>query len=120
MGPDYIHPRIPKEAADTLALPLFSLFSDSPSNGVIQAAWTSDIPTLNLKKNSGVWIASNFSFKRHHSLALKRGFDLLNMIKRTFPRISRDDFEQLYATNVRSLLEYTSSVVHTGLQTDIL
>ena len=36
MGPDYIHPRILKEAADTLALPLFSLFSYSLSTGVLQ------------------------------------------------------------------------------------
>ena len=67
-----------------------------------------------------VWIASSFSFKHHHSLAAKKGFGLLNMIKRTFPRISRDDVEQLYATYVQPLLEYASSVVHTGLQTDIL
>ena len=80
----------------------------------------SDIPTLELKKDLGVWIASNFSFKHHHSLAAKKGFGLLNMIKRTFPRISRDDFEQLYATYVRPLLEYASSVIHTGLQTDKL
>ena len=80
----------------------------------------SDIPTLDLKKDLGVWIASNFSFRHHHSLAAKKGFGLLNIIKRTFPRISRDDFEQLYATYVRPLLEYASSVVHTGLQTDIL
>ena len=79
----------------------------------------SDIPTLDLKKDLGVWIASNFSFK-HHSLAAKKGFGLLNMIKRTFTRISRDDFKQLYDTHVRSLLEYASFVVHTGLQTHIL
>ena len=80
----------------------------------------SDIPTLDLKKDLGVWIASNFSFKHHLSLAAKKGFGLLNMIKRTFPRINRDDFEQLYATYVRLLLEYASFVVHTGMQTDIL
>ena len=39
MGPDYIHPRILKEAADTLALPLFSLFSYSLSTGVLPSAW---------------------------------------------------------------------------------
>ena len=38
-GPDYIHPRILKEAADTLPLPLFSLFSELLSTGVLQAAW---------------------------------------------------------------------------------
>ena len=39
MGPDYIHPCTLKEAADTLALPLFSLFSNSISTGVLPAAW---------------------------------------------------------------------------------
>ena len=79
----------------------------------------SDIPTLDLRKGLGVWIASNFSFKHHHSLAPNKGFCLVNMIKRTFPRISCDDFKQLYATYVRPLLEYVSSFVHTRLQTDI-
>ena len=41
------------------------------------------------------------------------------MIKTTFPRINHDDFEHLYATYVRPLLEQASSVVHSGLQMDI-
>ena len=80
----------------------------------------SDIPTLDLKKDLGVWIAFNFSSKHHHSLAAKKVFGLLNTIKRSFPRINRDEFEQLYATYVRPLVEYASSVVHIGLQKDIL
>ena len=39
MGPDDIHPRILKEAANVLALPLFSLFTDSLLTGVLPAAW---------------------------------------------------------------------------------
>ena len=39
MGPDDIHPRVLKEAANVLALPLFSLFTDSLLTGVLQAAW---------------------------------------------------------------------------------
>ena len=39
MGPDYTHPRILKESADTPALPLFYLFSDSLSTGLLPAAW---------------------------------------------------------------------------------
>ena len=80
----------------------------------------SDIPTFDLKKDLCIRIASSFSFKHYRSLAAKKGFGLPNMIKRTFPRISPDDFEQLCATHVRPLLEYASSVVHTGMQTDIL
>ena len=39
VGPDDIHPRILKEEADVLALPLFSLFTDSLLTGVLPAAW---------------------------------------------------------------------------------
>ena len=46
MGPDYIHPRILKEAADTMALTPFSLFSDSLSTGVLPAAWKEAHVTL--------------------------------------------------------------------------
>ena len=38
MGPDDIHPRILKEAANVLALPLFTLFTDSLLTGVLPAA----------------------------------------------------------------------------------
>ena len=38
-GPYYNHPRILKETADTVAPPLFSLFSYSLSTGVLPAAW---------------------------------------------------------------------------------
>ena len=34
----------------------------------------------------------------HHALAAKKGFTVLNMIRRTFPRVNRDDFQQLYAS----------------------
>ena len=79
-----------------------------------------DIPTLDLKKDLGVCMASSLFFRHHHALAAKKDFGAPNIIKRNFPRISRDEFEQLYATYVRSLLKYTSSVVHAGLQTYIL
>ena len=82
-------------------------------------AAANDIPTLDLKKDLGVWITSSLFFTHHHALAAKKGFTVLNMIRRTFPRINRDDFQQLYATYVRPLLEYASSVVHSGLQMDI-
>ena len=79
----------------------------------------SDIPRLDLKKVLGVWITSSY-FSSIITLAAKKGFGVLNMIKWTFSRNSRDYFEQLYTAYVRPLLEYVSSVVHTGLQTDIL
>ena len=41
------------------------------------------------------------------------------MIRRTFPGINRDNFQRLYATYARPLLEYAFSVVHSGLQMDI-
>ena len=101
--------------------PHMSLRGTSANRLIIQCGTTAiDIPTLDLKKDLSVWIKSSFSFKNHNSLAAKKGFGVLNMLKRTCPRIDRDDFELLYATYVRALLEYASSDVHTGLQTDIL
>ena len=82
-------------------------------------AAANDIPTLDLKKDLGVWITSSLSFTHRHALAAKRSFTVLNMIRRTFPRINRDDFQRIYATYVRPLLGYASSVVHSGLQMDI-
>ena len=93
----------------------------APGNRFIihDGATVNDIPTLDLKKDLGVWITSSLSFTHHHALAAKKGFTVLNIIRRTFPRISRDDFQQLYATYVRFFSEYANSVVHSGLQMDI-
>ena len=91
--------------------------------------WTSDDPNalqediINVNNWPVSWNLPISDAKcAHVSLAgtAKKGFGPLNMIKRTFQRISRDDFEQVYATYVRPLLEYASSVIHTGLQTDTL
>ena len=48
-------------------------------------------------------------------LAKKKVFNVVNMIKRNFLPSNRNYFEQLYATNVRPLLENADSVVHSGL-----
>ena len=67
----------------------------TPANRIILHNGTigSDNLTLELKKDLGVWITSSFSFINQHSMAGKKGFSVLNMIKRTFPRINRVDFE---------------------------
>ena len=97
-----------------------SLGGASGNRSIIHVgAVANDLPILDLKKDLGVWITSSLSFTRHHALTAKKGFTVLNMIRRTFPRINRDDFEQLYATYVRPFLEYASSIFHSGLQMDI-
>ena len=74
-------------------------------------AMANDIPTLDFKKDLGVWITSSLSFTHHHAPAAKKGFTVLNMIKRTFLRNNRDDFRQLFVTWTRPLLENVNSVV---------
>ena len=64
-------------------------------------------------------IELHHSLAAHHALAARTCFTVLNTIRITFTRINRDDFQQLYATYVPPLLEYASSVVHSGLQMDI-
>ena len=49
MGPDDIHPRLLKEAANVLPLPLSSLFTDSLLTGVLPAAWKQAHVTLTYK-----------------------------------------------------------------------
>ena len=85
-------------------------------NGTSQISITS----VTTKKELGVLFTSSLSFSDHHLAAAKKGFAVLAMIKRTFPRIQANDFHALYGVYVRPLLEYASQVVHSGLQKDAL
>ncbi|GAA55657.1 hypothetical protein CLF_108582, partial [Clonorchis sinensis] len=42
------------------------------------------------------------------------------MIRRTFSRIARTDFQILYGAYVRSLLEYANPVVYSGRSKDVI
>ena len=69
-------------------------------------------------KDLGVWFSSNLSFSHHHEMSVRKAWAVLGMIRRSFPRITIADFKLLYGTYVRPLLEYCSSVTHTGLVKD--
>ncbi|MBM6549301.1 hypothetical protein H7673_10610 [Streptococcus dysgalactiae subsp. equisimilis] len=80
---------------------------------------TQDIETLDVKKDLGVWLSSSLKFSLHHQVASKKAFAVLNMIRRTFPRIKPGDFITLYGVYVRPLLEYANTVVYSNLRKDI-
>ena len=80
----------------------------------------SDIPTARPQERSGCLDRIQLLFQTSSLSGCKEGLWSSQYVRKDLSRIRHDDFEQLYATYVRPLLEYASSVVHTGLQTDIL
>ncbi|GAA27595.1 hypothetical protein CLF_109872 [Clonorchis sinensis] len=54
------------------------------------------------------------SFSLHLEKSAQKAFAVLRMIRRTFSRISRTDFQILYAAYVRPLLEYANQVNYSG------
>ena len=81
-----------------------------------------DPPTPILKKSSikdlGIYMTSNLSFSLHHETIAKKGFAIVNMLRRAFPRQSKTDFKFLFGTYVRPALEYASQVVNPALVKD--
>ena len=51
-GPDTIHPRVLKECAEVLALPLYLLFTASMEHGKLPAAWKEAVITPIFKKGA--------------------------------------------------------------------
>ena len=77
-----------------------------------------EISRVDQHKVLGFWLNSNLSFSFHNQLASKAAFRVLNLIKRSFPRITREDFPFIYGTYIRPILEYGSQIVHSGLMRD--
>ncbi|GAA56762.1 AP2-associated kinase [Clonorchis sinensis] len=50
----------------------------------------------------------------------QKAFAVLRVIRRTFSRITRTDFQILYGAYVRPLLEYANPVVHSGRTKDVI
>ncbi|GAA54447.1 hypothetical protein CLF_102993 [Clonorchis sinensis] len=50
----------------------------------------------------------------------QKAFAVLRMIRHTFSRITRTDFQILYGAYVRPLLEYANPVVYSGRTKDII
>ena len=70
------------------------------------------IPTKNGIKDFGVTFTSNLKFSRHHEITTAKVTQLLNLFRRTFPKITETDFHILYSTYIRPILEYSHSVTY--------
>ncbi|GAA56107.1 hypothetical protein CLF_109985 [Clonorchis sinensis] len=60
------------------------------------------------------------SFSLHLEKSAQKAFAVLRMIRRTFSRITRTDFQILYEVYVRPLLEYANPVVYSGRTKDVI
>ncbi|GAA47550.1 hypothetical protein CLF_100503 [Clonorchis sinensis] len=58
-------------------------------------------------------------FLLHHEKTAQQAFAVLRMVRRTFFRVTRMDFQILYGAYVRPLLEYTNPVVYSGRTKDL-
>ncbi|GAA49825.1 hypothetical protein CLF_103646 [Clonorchis sinensis] len=79
-----------------------------------------DITRIDAKKDLGIWLSPNLSFSLHLEKLAQKAFAVLRMIRRTFSRITRTDFQILYGAYVRPLLEYADPVVHSGCTKDVI
>ena len=77
-----------------------------------------EISRVDQHKVLGFWLNSNLSFSSHNQLASKAAFRVLNLIKRSFPHITQEDFSFIFGTYIRPILEYGSQIVHSGLMRD--
>ncbi|GAA57825.1 AP endonuclease 1 [Clonorchis sinensis] len=58
------------------------------------------------------------SLSLHHEKLTHKAFAVQRMIRRTFSRITRMEFQMLYAAYVRQRIEYAKQVVHSGRTKD--
>ncbi|GAA57311.1 hypothetical protein CLF_112516 [Clonorchis sinensis] len=79
-----------------------------------------DITRIDAKKDLGIWLSSSLSFSLHLEKSAQKAFAVLRMIRRTFSRITRTDFQILYGAYVRPLLEYANPVVYSGRTKDVI
>ncbi|KER25013.1 hypothetical protein T265_07464 [Opisthorchis viverrini] len=74
---------------------------------------------IDAKKDLGIWVSSNLSFSLHHEKSAQKAFSILWMIRRTFSRITRINFQILYGAYVRPLLGYANQGVYSGCTEDV-
>ncbi|GAA57746.1 hypothetical protein CLF_113149 [Clonorchis sinensis] len=79
-----------------------------------------DITRIDAKKDLGIWLSPNLSFSLHLEKSAQKAFAVLRMIRRTFSRITRTDFQILYGAYVRPLVEYANPVVFSGRTKDVI
>ncbi|GAA49777.1 mitogen-activated protein kinase kinase kinase kinase 3 [Clonorchis sinensis] len=79
-----------------------------------------DITRIDAKKDLGILLSPNLSFSLHLDKSAQKAFAVLRMIRCTFSRITRTDFQILYGAYVRPLLEYANPVVYSGRTKDVI
>ncbi|GAA30349.2 DNA mismatch repair protein MSH6 [Clonorchis sinensis] len=79
-----------------------------------------DITRIDAKKDLGIWLSPNMSFSLHLEKSAQKAFAVLLMIRRTFSRITRTDFQILYGAYARPLLENADPVVYSGRTKDVI
>ncbi|GAA51114.1 hypothetical protein CLF_105603 [Clonorchis sinensis] len=82
--------------------------------------YAEDITRIGAKKDLGIWLSPNLSFSLHLEKSAQKALAVLRMIWRTFPRITRTDFQIPYRAYVRPLLEYANPVVYSGRTKDVI
>ncbi|GAA48859.1 hypothetical protein CLF_102123 [Clonorchis sinensis] len=79
-----------------------------------------DITMIDAKKDLGIWLSPSMSFSLHPVNSAQKTLAVLQMIRRTFSRITRTDFQIVYGAYVRPLLEYANPVVYSGRTKDVI
>ncbi|GAA51559.1 hypothetical protein CLF_106378 [Clonorchis sinensis] len=78
-----------------------------------------DITRIDAEKDLGIWLFPNMSFSLHLEKSAQKAFAVRRMIRRTFSRNTRIDFQILYGAYVKLILEYANEVVYSGRKQDI-
>ncbi|GAA56148.1 hypothetical protein CLF_110121 [Clonorchis sinensis] len=60
------------------------------------------------------------SFSLHLEKSAQKAFAVLRMIRRTFSRITRTDFQMPYGAYVRPLFEYANPIIYSGRTKDVI
>ncbi|GAA48107.1 hypothetical protein CLF_101184 [Clonorchis sinensis] len=93
-------------------------FTAALTEVVQQSAWTQHVvaPTRYRAGQQPSLLDLVITNERHFvdQKSAEKAFDVLRMIRRTFARITRMDFQILYGAYVRPLLEYANPVVYSG------
>ncbi|GAA27777.2 116 kDa U5 small nuclear ribonucleoprotein component [Clonorchis sinensis] len=79
-----------------------------------------DITRVDAEKDLDIWLSPNLSFSLHLEKSAQKAFAVLRMIRRTFSRITRVDFQILSEAYVRPFLEYANPVVYSGRTKDVI
>ncbi|GAA57662.1 hypothetical protein CLF_113039 [Clonorchis sinensis] len=79
-----------------------------------------DIMRIDAKKDLGILLSPNMSFSLHLEKSAQKASAVLRMIRCTFSRITRTDFQILSGAYVRPLLEYAHPVVYSGRTKDVI